>query len=58
LHSFSTNEESNDETNSLIIPFEGALKENGDNRAMKCPKAQNLRGTKGRSELKCSGKCA
>jgi hypothetical protein len=58
LHSSSTNEESNDETNSLIIPFEGALRENGDKKAMECPKAQNLGGTKGRSKLKCNGKCA
>jgi hypothetical protein len=39
LHSSSANEESNDETNPLIIPFEGALREKGDKRAMECLEA-------------------
>jgi hypothetical protein len=34
LHSF---DETNDETNSLIIPFNGALKGKGDTRAIKRP---------------------
>jgi hypothetical protein len=56
VNSSSTNEESSDETNSLIIPFEGALREKGEKRAMECK--QNLGGTKGRGELECSNKCA
>jgi hypothetical protein len=45
LHSSSANEESSDETNPLIIPFEGALRQKDDKRAMEC-------------ELECGGKCA
>jgi hypothetical protein len=37
LHSTSANEEFSDEINSLIILFEGALREKGDQRAMECP---------------------
>jgi hypothetical protein len=38
------NEESSDETNSLLIPFEGALKEKGDKRAMECLKVNKTLG--------------
>ncbi len=44
LHSSSANEESNDETDSLIIPFEGALREKGDKRAMECIEANKTLG--------------
>jgi hypothetical protein len=44
LHSSLANEESSDETNSLLIPFEGALKEKGDKRAMECLKVNKTLG--------------
>jgi hypothetical protein len=45
LHSSLANEESTDENNSLILPFEGTLKEKGDKKDIECLEVNKTLGT-------------